>query len=397
MATRHTRTARPAVGFCAALLAITVAAGCSGSGEPTAGETDTELEGESLDDSASVEDPLAPYDVQIQFDITVPAYSSEELQLSVALGDEQVLASWVGDEFWSASLAFPAATEAELSVAFSDQNGHVVLGTYRVDYQTGTNTVESVVIAAGLFNTQDLDSDGDGISNLDEVIAGSDPLPNLRVLLFTETQDFRHESTEDALQALEELAAAAGIATVRADDSVGVFTDDNLANYAAVVWVMTSGDVLVNDEQAAFERFIRAGGGYAGIHAASFTEYEWPWYGALVGAYFASHPEVQSATQTVEDQTHPSTTHLNSTWTRIDEWYDYNRNPRGEVNVLLSLDETTYTGGTMPVDHPSAWYHEFDGGRSWYTGGGHTSESYLEPDFRAHLLGGLSYAAGLGN
>jgi len=217
-----------------------------------------------------------------------------------------------------------------------------------------------------------------------------------RLLLFSETRDFRHDSTEVALSAIEELALSAGMQTDRAGDSAGVFNQANLANYDAVVWVMTSGDVLDSGEQVAFEQYIRSGGGYAGIHAASFTEYEWPWYGNLVGAYFDSHPAIQSASQFVEDTSHQSTAHLGSTWTRVDEWYDYRSNPRAQVNVLLSLDESSYSGGAMGNDHPSAWYHDFDGGRSWYTGGGHTESSYSEADFRAHLLGGLRYAAGLG-
>jgi len=131
-----------------------------------------------------------------------------------------------------------------------------------------------------------------------------------------------------------------------------------------------------------------------GIHAASDTEYEWPWYGALVGAYFDRHPSIQEATQNVEIGSHVSTAHLGSTWMRTDEWYDYRSNPRAQVNVLLSLDESSYSGGGMGSDHPSAWYHDYDGGRSWYTGGGHTASSYAEPDFRAHLLGGLRYAIG---
>ena len=234
------------------------------------------------------------------------------------------------------------------------------------------------------------------MSNLDESIAGTDVFASPKVLLFSETRGFRHDSIPDALDALEALAASAGIRTDRADDSTGAFTETSLADYDAVVWVLTSGDVLDADEQAAFERYIRAGGGYAGIHAASDTEYAWPWYGDLVGAYFDRHPAVQSATQDVEDGSHPSTAHLGSTWTRTDEWYDYRTNPRARVNVLLSLDERSYSGGAMGDDHPSAWYHVHDGGRSWYTGGGHTGASYAEPDFRAHLLGGLRYAVGHG-
>ena len=414
MRIRRSQSHTLAVAVGAVLLAAMGVSACSSGDESAPGpgsNTVGELNGpgdELADEGGAVADPLAPYDVQIQFDITVPAYRSNELQVRVALGDEYVLASWSGDELWSASMAFPAATQTALVVTFSDQNGQLVLGSYSADVQTGTNTVELFEITAERFDIQSWDSDGDGISNLDEGIAGTNPLNAAsgaaagaaggaaHILLFSETRDFRHESTEDALQALEQIASSAGMATDRANDSAGVFTDANLANYSAVAWVMTSGDVLDSEEQAAFERFIRAGGGYAGIHAASFTEYDWPWYGALVGAYFASHPDVQVATQVVEDQTHPSTAHLDSVWTRTDEWYDYRSNPRSEVNVLLSLDRSSYTGGLMVgLDHPSAWYHDYDGGRSWYTGGGHTSASYTEPDFLAHLLGGLRYAAGV--
>ena len=173
------------------------------------------------------------------------------------------------------------------------------------------------------------------------MISGSDAFESPRVLLFSETRDFRHDSTETALVALEELATSAGMQSDRVADSDGFFTDTNLANYDAVVWVMTSGDVLNESEQSAFERYIRNGGGYVGIHAASFTEYEWPWYGRLMGAYFDRHPEIQIATQDVEDRTHPSTAHLGARWTRTDEWYDYRSNPRAQVNVLLSLDENS--------------------------------------------------------
>lgn len=349
------------------------------------GEGDAEL-------VTAVPDPLVQNTTRVEFGITVPAYSSNELQVRITWGDKDINAGWVGDEFWSTADDFPTDTENLLSVTFNDGNGAITLGSFDMNFRTGTNASQTFTINADQFDTDSWDNDADGVSNLDELIAGTDALESPRVLLFSETRDFRHDSTETALVALEELAASAGMQTDRAADSSGLFTDTNLANYDAVVWVQTSGDVLNEDEQAAFERYIRNGGGYAGIHAASFTEYEWPWYGRLVGAYFDSHPEIQSATQDVENRTHTSTAHLGARWTRTDEWYDYRTNPRSMVNVLLSLDESSYTGGAMGDDHPSAWFHDFDGGRSWYTGGGHTDASYAEPDFREHLLGGLRYA-----
>lgn len=215
-----------------------------------------------------------------------------------------------------------------------------------------------------------------------------------RILLFSKTAGFYHSALFTAVPNVQAAAEAAGMA-VDATTDAGAFTDANLAQYDAVVFLLTSGDVLDDAQQAAFERFIQNGNGYAGIHSASDTEYSWPWYGDLVGAYFDSHPPVQEATLHVETTNHASTEGLPATWVRTDEWYNFDANPRANVTVLMTVDETTYTGGTMGADHPIAWYHEFDGGRAWYTGGGHRGAAYSEPDFMAHVIGGIEYAAGL--
>lgn len=216
-----------------------------------------------------------------------------------------------------------------------------------------------------------------------------------RVLAFTKTAGFRHASIPAALEALRELGARNGF-TVDATEDPGAFTDSNLARYAVVAFLLTTGDVLDNERQAAFERYIRSGHGFVGVHSATDTEYNWPWYGRLVGAYFRSHPAIQPATLEV-DRRHLSTAALPRRWSRRDEWYNFATNPRRAVRVLATLDEATYApgGGAMGRDHPIVWAHEFDGGRAWYTGGGHTDESYSEPLFRAHLAGGIRYAAGL--
>jgi type 1 glutamine amidotransferase len=217
--------------------------------------------------------------------------------------------------------------------------------------------------------------------------------PGYRILVFSKTAAFRHSSIPNGIAAIRALGAAGGF-TVDATEDAGAFTTANLSRYQAVVWLSTTGDVLDDTQQAAFQAYIRAGGGYAGIHAAADTEHAWPWYGGLVGAYFSSHPANQQATVRVEDRANPSTAHLAPTWIRTDEWYNYATNPRAHVKVLTTLDESTYTGGTMGADHPSTWCQIYDGGRSWYTGMGHLEAAYTDPAFTRLLLGGIRYAAG---
>jgi cytochrome c len=214
-----------------------------------------------------------------------------------------------------------------------------------------------------------------------------------KALVFSKTAGFRHGSIPAGVAAIEKLGAENNFEVDVTEDGES-FTNENLAQYDVVIWLSTTGDALNDDQQAVFEDYIQAGGGYAGVHAASDTEYDWPWYGELVGAYFSGHPQNQNATITVEDFAHPSTAHLDETWDRFDEWYNFGTNPRENVHVLMSLEESSYTGGTMGDDHPIAWCQTYDGGRAWYTGGGHTDESFLEADFLTHLLGGITTAAG---
>lgn len=215
----------------------------------------------------------------------------------------------------------------------------------------------------------------------------------LRLLVFSKTGGFRHASIKDGITAIKKLAAEKGVAVDFTEDA-SLFTDANLAHYNAVVFLLTSGDILDNAQKAAFERYIRGGGGYAGVHSAADTEHQWSWYGELVGAYFRSHPHIQPATVDVIDRHNPSTSMLPQHWMRTDEWYNFATNPRNSVHVLMTVDEKTYQGGTMGAFHPIAWYHAYDGGRAWYTALGHTSESYSEPLFLQHLWGGIMYAAG---
>ncbi|GAA2123901.1 ThuA domain-containing protein [Streptomyces synnematoformans] len=213
------------------------------------------------------------------------------------------------------------------------------------------------------------------------------------VLVFSKTAGFRHDSIPEGITAIEELGAENGFAVDATEDG-GAFTAENLEKYEAVVFLSTTGDVLDADQQKAFEDYVAAGGGYVGVHSAADSEYDWEFYGGLVGAYFEGHPAIQEATVEVEDRHHPATEHLGREWVRTDEWYNYRTNPREQAHVLATLNESSYSGGTMGEDHPIAWCQSYEGGRAFYTGGGHTKESYSEPDFRTHLLGGIRYATG---
>ncbi len=177
-------------------------------------------------------------------------------------------------------------------------------------------------------------------------------------------------------------------------DQTDEFTSEGLAAYDVVVWLSTTGDVLDDPEQEAFEEFIRGGGGYIGIHAAADCEYDWPWYGELLGngAWFNSHPSIQEARLETEidiagwgDETFFT-----------EEWYNFRENPRPVVRVLQTLDETSYDpgSGAMGDDHPITWAHLFEGGRVFYTGLGHRSETYDDPRFRDQLLAAVRWTSG---
>ncbi|TAF75240.1 MAG: ThuA domain-containing protein [Bacteroidetes bacterium] len=217
---------------------------------------------------------------------------------------------------------------------------------------------------------------------------------SVSVLVFSKTAAFRHESIKYGKEAFLKLGKTYNI-NVDTTEDASKFTDLNLKKYKAVVFLSTTGDILNNDQQAAFERFIKKGNGFVGVHAASDCEYEWQWFVSLVGGNFNGHPAIQTADLHLTNTDHASTKMLPLIWQRTDEWYNFkNLNPK--TNLLIKIDEKTYLGGTHGVEktHPMCWYHAFDGGRAWYTALGHTNESYSEDLFLKHLAGGVKYAIG---
>lgn len=212
------------------------------------------------------------------------------------------------------------------------------------------------------------------------------------VLVFHKTEGFWHESIPAGFKAIEDLGAKNNFNVTTTKDA-GVFIE-NLKKSDLVIFLNTSGDILHREQEKAFEDYINSGGSFFGIHAAADTEHHWEWYGALVGAYFLDHPEIQPADILVEHPNHPTVSHLSEKWIRTDEWYNY-KDINEEIQVLLTLDESSYKGGKNDGFHPIAWYRELEGGgKTIYTGGGHTIQSYEEPEFLEHLLRCIFFGLG---
>ncbi len=215
-----------------------------------------------------------------------------------------------------------------------------------------------------------------------------------KVLVFSKTMGFKHASIPKGIEAIQKLGLENGF-EVDTTKNASLFTDDNLKQYSSIVFLSTTGNILDHYQEAAFERYIQSGGGFVGIHAATDTEYDWGWYNKLVGAQFLSHPEgTPNSDFIIKDNSFIATKHFtDSIWNRDDELYNF-KNLNTEVKVLMTVDESTYEGGENGNFHPMSWYHEYDGGRAFYTAAGHTDESFLEEKFVKHILGGIQYAIG---
>lgn len=213
------------------------------------------------------------------------------------------------------------------------------------------------------------------------------------VIVLTETQGFvHHDAIKEGVKLITKLGKKNNFNVTHANNSK-FLSNKTLKKNDVIIFLCTTLDVLNKKEERRMKSFIKSGKGYVGIHSATDTEYDWGWYGKLVGAYFLDHPKIQPATITTINGEHISTTHLKKTWEIEDEWYNFKDfNP--SINELLNLEENSYDGGKNGVYHPITWYHEFEGGRSFYTGLGHRGETYHDERFVKLLLGGILYAAG---
>jgi type 1 glutamine amidotransferase len=214
-----------------------------------------------------------------------------------------------------------------------------------------------------------------------------------KILVFSKTAGFRHGSSIVAGKKVILELGQKNKFGVDTSENQNVFTEENLKHYAAVVFLCTTGNVLNDEQQKVFEQFIRKGGGYAGLHSAADTEYDWHWFGELNGAYFKNHPKPQEAIFNIVDRNNIATAHLPQPWKRFDELYNF-KWIGTDLHILITIDENSYTGGGNGENHPMAWYHEFDGGRGFYTALGHDNKSWEDPLYQQHVLGGIKYAMG---
>lgn len=222
-----------------------------------------------------------------------------------------------------------------------------------------------------------------------------------KVLLFTKMDGFHHKAVNEGVAAIRKMAEKHHFAVDWHEDS-SKFSDDNLEQYDVIFFLLTTGDILNDEQQAAMEKFIQSGKGFVGVHSASDTEYDWDWYTQMVGRTFHIHPVIQTAELEVLDRDFPGTERMPDKFWWTDEFYEFGAERIDSLNYILSIDETTYDpsadwgrveGDGMGDFHPLAWYHEYDGGRAFYTALGHVPATYSDELFLEHVYGGLMWAA----
>jgi type 1 glutamine amidotransferase len=221
------------------------------------------------------------------------------------------------------------------------------------------------------------------------------------VLLFTKTDGWHHKSTNAAVQAMQNMADTHHFSIDWQEDA-RLINDENLAKFDVIIFLMTTGNILNEKQQQAMEKFIQAGKGFVGIHSAADTEYDWPWYGKMVGRQFVIHPVIQTARMTVINRQFPGLEYFPDSMLITDEWYEFGPELSEDLQYLMTIDESTYDpvakwdnveGDGMGDFHPVAWYQDYDGGRAFYSALGHMPESYTNRAFLEHIYGGLYWAA----
>jgi len=229
----------------------------------------------------------------------------------------------------------------------------------------------------------------------------ADP-PQFKVLMITTTNGWHHDAVSEAVPAVRALAQKHQFELTWEENIDRMFTEESLKNFDVLLFALTTGDILNEKQQALMEKFIQSGKGFVGVHSASDTEYDWPWYTSLVGRMFHIHPVIQTAELTVKSKKFPGLERMPKKFWFTDEYYEFGEEKTKGLNYILTVDESSYNpvadwgekkGEGMGKFHPLAWYHEYDGGRSFYTALGHLPAVYKDSLFMEHLYGGIYWAA----
>jgi uncharacterized protein len=209
------------------------------------------------------------------------------------------------------------------------------------------------------------------------------------ILVFTKTAGFRHGSIPAGVAMMEQITEKLNWSMTHSEDAA-LFNPDTLKNYGIIVFLCTSGTILNEEEKLSLETFVESGGSFLGIHSASDTEYDWPWYGKMLGAWFSDHPHIQEARLYTSTTPHPSIMGLPSEWFHTDEYYNF-RSFEPDIQRVLFVDGTTFTGGKHSDNHPMSWYKTIGKGKSFYCALGHTNESYEDSVFQLHIENALNW------
>ncbi len=225
----------------------------------------------------------------------------------------------------------------------------------------------------------------------------------MNIIVMTKTAEFRHDNIPVAVHALQKLAEENNWKIFHTEDPC-YFIPASLDAFDLLVFLQTTGDIFNDDQRQAIEAYVMNGGGLLTIHTGTVTENNWDWYTSMMGTKFIGHPPVQEGKLIIENRDHPATSFFPDTvWVIKDEWYSFDRNPRNEVSVLISIDESSYNvddnewfeGVDQRMgDHPMVWYRYAGQGRVFQTALGHTFELYADPLFLQHIRGAMLWTAG---
>ncbi len=225
-----------------------------------------------------------------------------------------------------------------------------------------------------------------------------------KVLVYTRNytpdgKGYVHANISASVEAIKKMGVEKGFGVDVSDDP-GSFTDANLKQYAALVFSNSNNEAFATEPQRdAFRRYIQSGGGFVGIHSASGSQRDWPYYWSVLGGKFVVHPKIQKFTVRVVDSAQVATKDIPAEFEWTDEFYFIEYLNPGIHPVLVSdrtklefLDAMKVDPERFPSQTPLAWWQKFDGGRQFYTALGHNKEDYANPLLYRLIQNGIVWA-----